>query len=291
LEPSYDYIPPEKESNPSLLEIIRSIYEDDELTPVLPYDPDALLSKRTRDAFEAPSPRAHKIAKICSLWSFSANPTPAEIDSKIQECIWTATLLTCGTGKPGRKPRLDFFLMHLLNSSIFLHSLVKIIPNPEHQVRLLRYWIVSMVGIIILRGRPRIDGDLIMSYTDIPKPPSYANVFPQAHADALAPEYINPWPLIIQSVLHARDSHTVKAIRALLYASKKYGLTPPGGVPGALDSSGEETLKGLKHVDGSIFIRGAGLVLDQLGWVDWGQPAGEWDRSALGWNDAWRDGK
>jgi len=42
------------------------------------------------------------------------------------------------------------------------------------------------------------------------------------------------------------------------------------------------------EVDGSVFVRAAGLVMGNLGWVGWGEKKGAWDRSALGWDDAWK---
>ena len=41
------------------------------------------------------------------------------------------------------------------------------------------------------------------------------------------------------------------------------------------------------EMDGTIFVRAAGIVMDSLGWVDYGQEARTWDRSALGWDAAW----
>lgn len=43
-----------------------------------------------------------------------------EIDEKVEELIFLTTALLAGSGKPGSKPRLDFFLMHLVTASVFL---------------------------------------------------------------------------------------------------------------------------------------------------------------------------
>jgi hypothetical protein len=256
--------------------------------PVIPYDPDSLLSKRFKDALED-GKRASEIIRLSNLWVVG----PAEIDSKIEELIWTATLLLASSGKPGRKPRLDFFLMHILNASIFLPSLVRAIPTAESKTTLLRAMLPVILMYVLVRGRPRIDADLLMGYTSTPRPPVSVS-------EGLKPEkstlghpgqeaYENPWPEIIKSVVHAPDAHTVKAIRALSYGAKMYGTTPKGGAIGAfLPGSEEETVKGMSNVDGTIFVRAAGVVMDTLGWVSYGQQKGSWDRSALGWDDAWK---
>ena len=46
-------------------------------------------------------------------------------------------------------------------------------------------------------------------------------------------------------------------------------------------------------LDGSAFVRAAGVLLDVMGWVGpgGGEQEGDWDRSALGWDEAWEDEK
>lgn len=93
----------------------------------------------------------------------------------------------------------------------------------------------------------------------------------------------------MDDVIHATDSHTVKTIRALYYGAQKYGETPPGGVKCSFSEDGKETLIGTSKLDGTIFVRAAGVVMNTLGWVTHGQKEGNWDRSALGWDEAWNE--
>lgn len=85
------------------------------------------------------------------------------------------------------------------------------------------------------------------------------------------------------------DAQTIKTIRTLYYGAQKYGATPPSGVIGAFRPDGTETHEGIAKMDGSIFVRDAGVVMYQLGWVTHGQQAGKWDFSGLGWEDAWKN--
>ena len=80
-------------------------------------------------------------------------------------------------------------------------------------------------------------------------------------------------------------------MRALFYAAQKYGSTAAGDVVGTFrNEEGQvETHKGMGKVDGTLFVRAAGVVMDTLGWVSHGQAVGAWDRSALGWEDAWKN--
>jgi len=268
------------------------MYESDILTPVMPYDPDALLSKRARDAMK--DGRPEELGRLAALWTIDASLGDAEFDARAEEVLWVVTLLTASTGKHGRAPRLDFFLMHLLTSSLFLPSLIKAIPDPHNKVRLLRAYVPVLLYYMLVRGRPRIDPTLIMTYTEFPAPPSSAPsaaAAPDASAlgDPRVADGTNPWAAIASSVLHTRDSHVVKAIRSLYYGARQYGETPRGGMIGAFDENGKETLKGASSLDGTIFVRAAGVVMDTLGWVSHGQKEGQWDRSALGWDAAWED--
>ena len=258
------------------------------MTPVMPYDPDALLSARFRDA--CANGRPAEIRRLSALWQIDISRGQAELDDKVEEILWTATLLLAGSGKRGRKPRLDFFLMHMLNASLFLPSLLNVIPTMESKATLLRAMVPVLLIYLTVRGRPRIDPELMMSYTATPRPPNSSTPQPDSSAigDPRDEADYNPWPVIVSSVLHAPDAHTLKAIRALSYAAQRYGQTPPGGAIGAFDTDGRETHVGMAKVDGSIFVRAAGVVMDTLGWVSHGQKEGSWDRSALGWDDAWK---
>lgn len=258
------------------------------MTPVMPYDPDALLSTRTRAALA--DGRAEEIRRISSLWTIDTSLGDAEFDARAEELVWLATLLTAATGKHGRKPRLDFFLMHLLNTSIFVPSLLKVIPTPQSKARLLRVLLSVALLFVTVRGRPRIDPALLMSYSACPRPPT-AGALPEPDTSALGDPRLesdtNPWPAIVASVVHAPDAHTLKAIRILYFAAQHYGTTPPGGAIGAFGDDGKETIAGCAVMDGTIFVKAAGAVMDTLGWVSHGQKEGRWDRSALGWDAAW----
>ncbi|EJU04191.1 hypothetical protein DACRYDRAFT_20805 [Dacryopinax primogenitus] len=287
----------------SVLSILRAVYDSDKLIPVMPYDPDALLSKRMRDFLSVPrAERPAEIVRLCSEWSAplpsSSEPAAlaafeADLAGKVEECMWLATLLTFATGKKGRKTRLDFFMMHTLTSSLFLAPTLAALKTPEYKVAYLQCWLRGAIMFVILRGRPRIDPELLMSYTAFPQP-SRGSQSAQASKDAVGQpgkaDQKNPWMQLLASVLYTPDSHTIKVMRSLVAAEQQYGTTPPGGVIGAFEEDGKtETHAGAAKLDGSVFVRAAGVLMDTLGWVDYGQKEGDWDRSALGWDDAWKN--
>ena len=278
----------------TLLELLRQVYESDVLKPPA-YDPDAFINARMKSALG--NGAKEEIEKLCAQYYISDSITDADFDKKVEEIIWVATLLMAGTGRKGRKPRLDFFLMHLVTSSLFLRPISAALHKSEHKAALLRGYIPVFVMVTLIRGRPRIDPELLMSYSDVPRPPisSGEPLKPASMAigSPLEDESYNPWPAIIEGVRYHADSHVLKTIRTLVYGAQRYGDTPAGEVVGTFrdEDRQEETHKGLAKVDGTIFVRAAGMVMNEMGWLGHGQESGDWDRSALGWDDAWKEGK
>lgn len=78
----------------------------------------------------------------------------------------------------------------------------------------------------------------------------------------------NSWTAVIASAADHPDGLVVRTVRALAFAGSLYGHTPAGQYRCAL--------AGTESMDGSIFIRTAGLVLDSLGWRREGDEPGQW---------------
>lgn len=274
----------------SLLELLHEVYDSKSLKVALPYDPKMTTDNRIKTVL---ANGGEAIQEICARYHISDSITDAEVSRITEECIWVGTLLTFGTGRKGRKPRLDFFLMHILTSSLFLRPFCAVLKKCEHKAALLRTFIPILVVVVLIRGCPRIDPELLMSYSEVPRPPISKEAFPAPFESSLgAPtddaDY-NPWPALIEGVKYHPDPHVLKAMRSLVYGAQHFGVTPPGGVIGAIMShtTQKETHVGMAKVDGTLFVRAAGLLMATLGWVGNGQKEGQWDRSGLGWNQAW----
>ncbi|KAJ6564198.1 hypothetical protein B0H19DRAFT_942204 [Mycena capillaripes] len=275
----------------TLLGLLREVYDSPILKPVMPYEPDAMLGSRFRKLTENPD-RGTELKRIYAKWSIDTTLTGAaaaqEFANKAEECLWQATLLLAATGKPNRAPRLDFFLMHMLTSALCIPRLLSVFPDPVHKAQLLQGYARVSALFVLLRGRPRIDIPLLMSYTEFPRPPAHG---PPGGADALGDPRggggTGPWLALVQNSLHHKDAHVPKAVRSLYYAARQYGAKAPGEAIGARDGEGEETHVGSAGMDGTVFVRAAGVVSDVLGWIAYGGKEGEWDRSALGWDAAW----
>lgn len=281
----------ERTKGKPLLHVLRSLYNTDALKPV-PYDPDKTLTQYVRDTMK--DGRPEEIRKLCATWwGNETTESQVKLDAKVEELFWVTALLLCGTSKRGRKPRLDFVLMHALNATLLLSSLLKIISNSASKVKLLKAFLPVTMTYVLARGRPRIDAGLVMSYTASPRPPGRpsATLTPSPGTVGDPNETYNPWLNICASVIHAPDAHTVKAIRALYYAAQHYGHKKARDLPGSFIDEEQQkgALPGISELDGTLFIRAAGVVMDTLGWVTHGDDPGKWDFSGLGWDEAWKN--
>lgn len=274
----------------TVLEILRKVYDSEVLKPA-PYDPDALYNARLKGIVE----RGHvEMRKICSEFRVDTKSGDAAFKSKVEEFIWASTLLMSVTGRKGREVRLDFFLMHLVTSSLFLRPFLQALENPIHKANLLRAFMSVVVLLTLARGRPRIDPALLMSYTATPRAPGASALKPSKTAlgSAVDDADYNPWPAMFEDVIYHPDAHVLKAFRTLAFGAREYGTTPSGGVIGAFLSGKdtEESHPGAAKMDGTIFVRAAGMLMDYMGWTAHGQETrDDWDRSALGWDAAWEN--
>ncbi|BGP25600.1 hypothetical protein Rt10032_c06g2983 [Rhodotorula toruloides] len=102
-------------------------------------------------------------------------------------------------------------------------------------------------------------------------------------ADERVDEAANPWMKALASAVDHHDEHVTKVVRSLFFAATHFGHSEKGMFT--------SSLPGTEAMDGTIFIRAAGLTLDSMGWAHEGDPGhpGSWDRSALGYPSTWDD--
>ena len=164
--------------------------------------------------------------------------------------------------------------MHLVTSSIFLPSLAANL-SPNSQVTFLRSYFSVSVSWWIARGRPKLDIEGFFSNTTshpIPLgkyPPPQKWYLPSASSRlATTP---NAWLPIIQQALVHPDDHLCKFQRALAHYDQLYG----GMKKGAWKDKGAK-FPSIELLDGTLFVRAAGLTADRMGRESDDVPA--WDR-------------
>lgn len=191
-----------------------------------------------------------------TIWRYAEQWTidpsqPGEIQRKMEECIWTSTILyTIGGWSKDRGLTPDFFFMHLVTSSLFLPSLLPYLPQ-DSQVLLLRGYFASTLGWWITRGFPRLDIQGFLSAT--------------SHISSEI-KVANPFLDIVQSAITHPNNHLLKIQRAFAHFSSLYGARPKG-------SFGGTELEGAEALDGSLFLRAARLTEEYMneGTRSWSQ--------------------
>ncbi|GAA94197.1 uncharacterized protein L969DRAFT_60291 [Mixia osmundae IAM 14324] len=215
--------------------------------------------------------RAKALNAWCAEWIIDSDGGWEEIVMRAEELIWIATLLESAVSRPGQPTRCDFFLMHGLNSMLFLPSMLEVL-SPSSRITVLECSFRMLVAYWVARGRPQLHiVDVLMRASNTPKPPS------EAIADQSAGTV---WPSLIAAAATHPDEHLSKAIRSLAFAASLFGHSPPGIY--------KCSLPGSDILDGSCFVRAAGLHLNAIGWCLNDEEPADWDRSGLGFDEAWQ---
>lgn len=103
---------------------------------------------------------------------------------------------------------------------------------------------------------------------------------------------VSAWPRIIQNAIWFQDEHMPKIARALMNFTVRWGTRAPAYFSAVGKEEKERTgaqalsLDGVEKLDGTLFVRVAGLTFDRLGWLDEGDEARLWDQDGIMRRDA-----
>lgn len=141
----------------------------------------------------------------------------------------------------------------------------------------------------VARARPKLDIRAFFSSSTATAYPLPINALPTPHQDALPGQnkiqarIPDPWLPIVQTTTVHPDQHLPKAIRALASWSSKFGTTSRGAFSGPQDfvvgqGAIKTELPNAEYLDGTLFVRAAGLTLARMGRVGQGEAAANfWD--------------
>lgn len=209
----------------------------------------------------------YRIREHVQRWTVDLSK-PGEIERKMEECIWTSSVIyALGGWRNGFTA--DFFLMHMVTSSIFLPSLIAYL-SPRTQALLLRAYLSNIIVWFVARGRPPLDFKSFFESTPaVPNPPNSPVVPPMEGIPAQDAQTSNPFLPLVQSSITHPNSHHPKIQRAFAHFSTIYGARPKGYFAGT-------ELVGAEELDGSLFVRAAVLTADYMGWAREGEEARNW---------------
>lgn len=242
------------------LSILARVLKDPSLASKGPLD----FARQYPDTLVA---HGDRIREHVQKWTVDLSK-PGEIERKMEECIWTSSVMyALGGWRNGFTA--DFFLMHMVTSSAFLPSLVAYL-SPRAQVLLLRAYLSTAIAWFVVCGRPSLNfKSFFESTSTVPNPPNSPAVPPVEGIPAQDAQTPNPFlPLVQSSIMHPNDHHP-KIQRAFAHFSTIYGARPKGYFAGT-------ELDGAEELDGSLFVRAAVLTADYMGWAREGEEARMW---------------
>ncbi|PLW18197.1 hypothetical protein PCANC_01423 [Puccinia coronata f. sp. avenae] len=255
--PCFDFRCPEKnktykpKSGLSAFQILHKISQEADLA-----HPALFGSYNTSEQFSKVAEHP-AVSSWLAKWEVADDADWEEIVERTKELIWMVAVIYATTYDASKeKFALNFFLMHLVTSSLFLPA---ILPNiaPRFRPVLLKAFFRTAICIWVGQGR------LELRISECMKEPSSLQVPSSQHPT----ESENPWYKVLQSGAKHHDEHTTKVIRALSYNANTYGDSQVGYY--LCD------LKGTEVLDSTIFLRASIMTLNKLDWetqgdaMDW----------------------
>ncbi|KXN91334.1 Oxidoreductase AflY [Leucoagaricus sp. SymC.cos] len=278
--------------NVHALTVLARVAEDSKLT--LPSDLDELNIVENTVA-----DHSDLIRDYAMQWSIDLSKA-GEINRKVEELSWMAVVIYGIAGwtwaqqvKQGTEGNFnaDFFFVHLVTSSAFIPSIIaRLNDSPHAQITLLRSYLSVALSVYVSRARPRLDIAAFFKSSSATAYPLPIHSLPTPSKDALPGKdkiearVPDPWLPLVQTTIVHPDSHLPKAIRALAAFASKFGTTTAGsfGSPEVCAEGAIKTeLPGAEYLDGTLFIRTAGLTSARMGRVGQGEAALRWDHDGF----------
>ncbi|KAH9974953.1 hypothetical protein BGW80DRAFT_1444565 [Lactifluus volemus] len=183
------------------------------------------------------------------------------LEGMVEEVVW-GNVIWFGVGGlqsrgNDRSFNADFFVVHIVTSSIFLLTLVLPSERPyplvplASRLTLLKAYLATSAAWYISRGN-----------WALPVKEFYA-------AGSLPLQQRRPRPQL-------------RAVRSFVAFAMRWGGRPADYYAGG----GDDGLEGREVLDGTLFSRVASLTLDQLGWAhESGKNLGEWNHDGVVWSN------
>ncbi|KAJ2955840.1 hypothetical protein NQZ79_g8222 [Umbelopsis isabellina] len=180
----------------SITEILDAIRNDQEIQRAVPYsEPMKFKALGNNDT------ATKKLLKHTSHWHVAADAQ--DIDAKFKELFQTVVDLYAASQHHGKPYQLDFFLMHLLTSILFVYVLLPHL-SLESQAKVVKVHFVKASQWFVTRGSPKADRSVVYAHK------------------STAPKTENPWFAVWNMSVENMDLHVVKVIRSLSKADELF---------------------------------------------------------------------
>ncbi|PCH34665.1 hypothetical protein WOLCODRAFT_139493 [Wolfiporia cocos MD-104 SS10] len=225
--------------------------------------------------------RGEQLVALAEAWTVDGT-NAEEVAGKIEELTLMNVLMYGVGGWAGRETsktkqfNADFFLLHLVTSVLFLPSLAAYL-SPSSSSILLRSYFLNSLAWYVARGRPALPiRDFYVSVLAHPREHGAPHTAPGKGTLVTSDPSPNPWVPIVQTTLMHPDDHLCKLQRALAHFDRMWG-TRQAGYLERLAQVGGAPLEGAELLDGTLWLRVAGLSADRLGWMREGEENQGWD--------------
>ncbi|KAI9486089.1 MAG: hypothetical protein EXX96DRAFT_30833 [Benjaminiella poitrasii] len=183
----------------TLFEILIKVHKDPVFDNILSSQDDSPISK-----LQANPAAIARIKSYVDAWVVD------NVQERLKELYGVAVLALGATAMRRQYPgvlRLDFFLMHALTSSEFLHQFLFRVGRDE-AVTLLRAHAAVTIFYYVTRGRPRFDVQALLEYES---------------AALRGKDCRNGWLEVFAGALKCKEPHVIKVVRACAVAQVIYG--------------------------------------------------------------------
>ncbi|KAF8551785.1 hypothetical protein OG21DRAFT_1512319 [Imleria badia] len=237
-------------------DIVARILKDDTFEHRDPTDPLDPFSEILAEY--SPTIKGH-----AEQWSVDLNQT-GEVERKMEELVWLSSLIYGVGGLTPNGFKSDFFLMHMVTSSLFLPSLIASL-SARSQILILRGYLSTVLTWWVMRGRPALNIKSFMTTTSVEPsvPTTPAPKTPLTTETTPAP---NPFLPILRSAMLNPHAHVLKSQRSFAHFHTLYGRRAAGYFKGT-------ELEDAELLDGSLFLRVSLLTADYTAWVREGKKA------------------
>lgn len=203
----------EKKETPTILEIVESIRNNKYFDDAVSSQDDLKLTKLLT------KPHINKINEHVKQWIRDHRWDSREaVNERLKE-LYTSIILIYGASgfklnddEHNKRVQLDFFLMHALTSSYFLHVFTPHIHINEASSMIQAHLLTTLLYYVAM-GRPPIKVDRLLAYQS---PDLFRNDEP------------HDWHHILGTTVVEEDVHLVKAVRSIALADILYGNDPNG---------------------------------------------------------------
>lgn len=163
--------------------------------------------------------------------------------------------------------------MHFVTSVIFLPSILAHL-KPQSQLLLLRSYFSVCIGWYVWRRRPAINIRQFYESTEAANPSPHSLPLIRSDSSDSSPppqaKTCNSWSSILGAALKHSDDHLPKLQRTLNHCSELFGDRKAGYFS-------RTELKGAELLDGTLFLRVAGLTATRMESLTENEPP--WNRS------------